>query len=943
MNTNSQKSIKRNREKTPRGNFFTLLPLLAISCLFFIVLLTDKGLAFPPPAAEYYGTVVNKLGASFPAGTNVSFYDADGVLCGQYNVTSTGYYGFLSCNGDDPDTAVDEGADEGDALSFLINNETAGTLNDSVWSSGTFKRVDLFINRPPVLDSIGNHNATEDAVFYLDINASDPDNDTLQYSLIVSPAFASLTLNSSTGVINTTPDNDDVGVYYVRIIVSDGSLSDYEDIQLRVLNTNDAPYFLQNLTNQTVYEGNATNYDINCSDDDIDYGDSISYSLNVSKITISSSSGLITWTPLHNDTGLYTINATCSDGESTSSQTFNIEVVDINNAPVLTGIGDQSVYSDAILTFSIYAEDADYDTLTYSSNHTGLSISKISNTQATATFSGIAYGIGNYTAEIFVSDGTINDSEVILLRVIRAPYCGDNLCAAGETCSSCAVDCGECPSGGGEGEGSGSAGGGSGATSGIGTSESDAAVSIPSIQDLISSQAQAQYYCVEDWLCSPWLSCRPLQWTGATARGVQERVCRDLNNCGSMNNQPFALRDCAYEPPSSCTDKKRDQGETGIDCGGPCEPCTLVKYAGLVFERPSPIFLPSYLREFPWALLILILVVNFFTTSYDWGRIHKIRKQPFEIFLEMMREYAPFRRKLYKFLTNFDSLGALTITYLYFVGSLYTVNVWVLGAAILATPFLVGLAFKQLEYNEYRKLTKERRLNEMHNHELEYFMRQEQEIISELYGKAMKIVEQLQAKKGSMEPDSEAQVKSIMPLMEKLNALNALSARIAGYYPDAKFESNAKQFVFDPYFSKFAKEYPEPHFAVLSAMKILKNMNNRKADIEDEKEFMAICRDIARDRHLLSVIMAREELVKPYNNLSDSYHLLKKSHLAQNELQKSMAEEEKEYLALLDSISKDRTAIEQISKNKKTALLYNDLILIYNSIKKRQALGKGLK
>ena len=56
-----------------------------------------------------------------------------------------------------------------------------------------------------------------------------------------------------------------------------------------------------------------------------------------------------------------------------------------------------------------------------------------------------------------------------------------------------------------------------------------------------------------------------------------------------------------------------------------------------------------------------------------------------------------------------------------------------------------------------------------------------------------------------------------------------------------------------------------------------------------------------------------------------------------------MAEEEKEYLALLDSISKDRTAIEQISKNKKTALLYNDLILIYNSIKKRQALGKGLK
>ncbi|MBN1544676.1 hypothetical protein JW898_04390 [Candidatus Woesearchaeota archaeon] len=69
--------------------------------------------------------------------------------------------------------------------------------------------------------------------------------------------------------------------------------------------------------------------------------------------------------------------------------------------------------------------------------------------------------------------------------------------------------------------------------------------------------------CEEDWICTDWGPCLP--------SGYQFRTCRDRNECGSTNKMPNTTRECIYIP--TCKDKIRNQGETGIDCGGPCPPC----------------------------------------------------------------------------------------------------------------------------------------------------------------------------------------------------------------------------------------------------------------------------------------------------------------------------------------------------------------------------------
>ncbi|MBW2971580.1 hypothetical protein KY359_00960, partial [Candidatus Woesearchaeota archaeon] len=69
--------------------------------------------------------------------------------------------------------------------------------------------------------------------------------------------------------------------------------------------------------------------------------------------------------------------------------------------------------------------------------------------------------------------------------------------------------------------------------------------------------------CEEDWACTDWGPCTP--------SGYQFRNCRDRNECGTTNKMPNTTRPCIYLP--TCRDKLKNQGEEGVDCGGPCPPC----------------------------------------------------------------------------------------------------------------------------------------------------------------------------------------------------------------------------------------------------------------------------------------------------------------------------------------------------------------------------------
>jgi hypothetical protein len=88
---------------------------------------------------------------------------------------------------------------------------------------------------PPVLNAIGNKSINEGSTLSFTISATDADGDAMTYSASNLPVGA--TFNTATRTFSWTPGFSQAGVYAsVRFQVSDGQMTDYEDITITVGN-----------------------------------------------------------------------------------------------------------------------------------------------------------------------------------------------------------------------------------------------------------------------------------------------------------------------------------------------------------------------------------------------------------------------------------------------------------------------------------------------------------------------------------------------------------------------------------------------------------------------------------------------------------------------------------------------------------------------------------
>jgi len=90
----------------------------------------------------------------------------------------------------------------------------------------------FLFNISPVIESTPVTTAKEGAVYTYDVEATDPNEDTLTYSLTTYPT--GMNINSTTGVITWTPTEDQVGENEVEVEVSDGSKSATQSFTITV-------------------------------------------------------------------------------------------------------------------------------------------------------------------------------------------------------------------------------------------------------------------------------------------------------------------------------------------------------------------------------------------------------------------------------------------------------------------------------------------------------------------------------------------------------------------------------------------------------------------------------------------------------------------------------------------------------------------------------------
>ncbi len=150
-------------------------------------------------------------------------------------------------------------------------------------------------------------------------------------------------------------------------------------------------------------------------------GDTLTYTLNTIKpegMDINSESGLISWIPTNNQVGTHQIIVEISDGKQSLAQSFEIEVININNSPQILSYSpnniDIKINEGDSVKFEIQTQDIDLNTtLSYQWLLNGEKVSSYTGSGNDSKSSWIySAGYGDYSQKIvkvLVSDGELED------------------------------------------------------------------------------------------------------------------------------------------------------------------------------------------------------------------------------------------------------------------------------------------------------------------------------------------------------------------------------------------------------------------------------------------------------------------------------------------------------------------------------------------------------
>ena len=281
---------------------------------------------------------------------------------------------------------------DGDALTYTATSDTSGVavtissdtlkLTPALNYSGTsvitvivsdnaltdttkfdFKVIN--VNDAPVIAAVSDVTFAEDTTGSLVLSATDIDGDAVTYSAKSSRPDVVTTVSKDT--LTLTPAANWNGVANITAYASDGYSKDSTSFTLTVTAVNDAP----TLTNimETLSTDEEIVLKVAFKGEDVD-GDDLTYTYasDTSGVaaTHNTAKDSLVLTPVTDFFGNAIITVTVSDGSLSDTSSFTLNVININDAPVLSSIQNQTINEDEVIVVKLTATDLDGDVLTYS-------------------------------------------------------------------------------------------------------------------------------------------------------------------------------------------------------------------------------------------------------------------------------------------------------------------------------------------------------------------------------------------------------------------------------------------------------------------------------------------------------------------------------------------------------------------------------------------------
>lgn len=285
-------------------------------------------------------------------------------------------------------------------------------------------------NRAPTIISTPVRKVNENKLYSYDVNAVDPEGQTIKYSLTKAPSW--LSINSATGKITGTAPSVSKDKLYTIIVKATDSKGAY-DIQTYTLTVKNIvpptnkPPVITSAPVKSVKEGEEYRYHIKATDPE---GQTIRYSIVSApswlKI-VRSDTGIVSGTaPFVDENTPFTVKVKATDSKGAfGTQTYTLTVKNIdepepepeNHAPVISAIPNQAINERTEYSFDVQAIDPDEDKLTYSLTEAPNWIDIDENT---GEITGTAPSVDENTpfiVEVKVSDGELSDYDTYILTV----------------------------------------------------------------------------------------------------------------------------------------------------------------------------------------------------------------------------------------------------------------------------------------------------------------------------------------------------------------------------------------------------------------------------------------------------------------------------------------------------------------------------------------------
>lgn len=182
----------------------------------------------------------------------------------------------------------------------------------------------------------------------------------------------------------------------------------YIDISftVRVLSVNDPPK-LKGAGTLTAYQGARFAYSFTATDIDlgVDPNELLTFSTNSSHLTMDTTTGEVSFTPVNSQVGTHLFNVTVTDRYgATDTRNFTLKIENANDPPSIAAVADQTATEHVPFLLKVVATDIDLeiglDTLTFEDNTTLFNISS----NGTVAFTPANKDVGEHQVSVSVHD-----------------------------------------------------------------------------------------------------------------------------------------------------------------------------------------------------------------------------------------------------------------------------------------------------------------------------------------------------------------------------------------------------------------------------------------------------------------------------------------------------------------------------------------------------------